>query len=78
MVATARSRKFVTVHDYSALIENGVPLKPKKHFAALGLRLTFGDHVDERDDFASLSVASRVADLHAAFADPEVAGILTV
>ena len=35
-------------------------------------------HVDERDDFESSSVASRVADLHAAFADPEVAGILTV
>jgi muramoyltetrapeptide carboxypeptidase len=42
------------------------------------MRLTFGDHVDERDDFDSSSVASRVADLHAAFADREVAGILTV
>jgi muramoyltetrapeptide carboxypeptidase LdcA involved in peptidoglycan recycling len=70
VVAPARSRKFVTVHDHTALIE--------KRFAALGLRLTFGDHVDERDDFDSSSVASRVADLHAAFVDPEVAGILTV
>jgi muramoyltetrapeptide carboxypeptidase len=70
VVAPARSRKFVTVHDHTALIE--------KRFAALGLRLTFGAHVDEQDDFDSSSVASRVADLHAAFADPEVAGILTV
>jgi len=70
VVAPARSRKFASVHDHTALIE--------KRFAALGLRLTFGDHVDERDDFDSASVASRVADLHAAFADPEVAGILTV
>jgi muramoyltetrapeptide carboxypeptidase LdcA involved in peptidoglycan recycling len=70
VVAPARSRNIVTVHDHSAHIED--------RFAALGLRLTFGDHVDERDDFDSSSVASRVADLHAAFADPEVAGILTV
>jgi muramoyltetrapeptide carboxypeptidase LdcA involved in peptidoglycan recycling len=69
VVAPARSRKVVTEHDHSAVIN--------KRFAALGLRLTFGDHVDERDDFDSSPVASRVADLHAAFADPEVAGILT-
>jgi muramoyltetrapeptide carboxypeptidase len=70
VIAPALSRAFVAEHDHSDLIE--------KRFAALGLRLTFGDHVDERDDFDSSSVASRVADLHAAFADPEVAGILTV
>jgi muramoyltetrapeptide carboxypeptidase LdcA involved in peptidoglycan recycling len=69
-VAPALSRRFVTEHDHSGLAET--------RFAALGLRLTFGDHVDERDDFDSSSVASRVADLHAAFADPEVAGILSV
>jgi muramoyltetrapeptide carboxypeptidase len=70
VIAPALSRAFVTEHDHSGLIE--------KRFAALGLRLTYGDHVDERDDFDSSSSASRVADMHAAFADPEVAGILTV
>jgi muramoyltetrapeptide carboxypeptidase LdcA involved in peptidoglycan recycling len=70
VVAPALSRAFVAEHDHSAIID--------ARFAALGLRLTFGDHVDERDDFESSSVASRVSDLHAAFADPEVAGILTV
>ena len=70
VVAPARSRQFVAEHDYSDLIGS--------RFAALGLRLTFAEHVDERDDFDSSSVASRVSDLHAAFADPEVAGILTV
>lgn len=44
----------------------------------LGLTVTFGAHVEEVDAFNSTSVASRVADLHAAFADPAVAGILTV
>jgi muramoyltetrapeptide carboxypeptidase len=57
-------------HDHSALIE--------QRFGELGLRLTFGDHVDERDAFESSSIASRVADLHAAFADPEVDAVLTV
>jgi len=70
VVAPARSRRFVAEYDHSAVIE--------ARFAALGLRLTFGDHVDELDAFQSSSVASRVADLHAAFADPEVADILTV
>lgn len=70
VVAPACSRPFVAEHDHSAVID--------ARFAALGLRLTFGNHVDERDDFESSPVASRVSDLHAAFADPEVAGILTV
>ncbi len=70
VVAPARSRPVVAEHDHSAVIE--------ARFAALGLRLTFGDHVDERDDFDSSPVAARVSDLHAAFADPGVAAILTV
>ena len=60
----------VSEHDHSAVIE--------ARFAGLGLRLTYGEHVDERDDFDSSSIASRVADLHAAFADPDVAAVLTV
>jgi muramoyltetrapeptide carboxypeptidase len=70
VVAPARSRSLVSEHDHSAIID--------ARFAELGLRLTYGDRVDERDDFDSSPVASRVADLHAAFADPDVAGILTV
>jgi muramoyltetrapeptide carboxypeptidase LdcA involved in peptidoglycan recycling len=70
VVAPSRSRAFVAEHDHSGLAQD--------RFDALGLRLTFAEHVDERDDFNSSPVASRVADLHAAFADPEVAGILTV
>ena len=44
----------------------------------LGLRVRFGRHVRALDDAASSSVAHRLADLHAAFADPEVKLILTV
>ena len=46
--------------------------------AALGLRVSFGEHVEESDDFISSPVAARLDDLHTAFADPEVDGILTV
>ena len=44
----------------------------------LGLRVSFGAHVDDCDDFNSSGVAARVEDLHRAFADPWVDGILTV
>jgi muramoyltetrapeptide carboxypeptidase len=49
-----------------------------KKLSALGLRVSFGEHVEECDDFVSSSAAARLADLHAAFADPDVDGILTV
>src|SRR5918998_4329434 len=70
VVAPSRSRALVMEHDHTRLIE--------ERFAEMGLAITFGDHVDERDAFDSSAVASRVDDLHAAFADPAVHGILTV
>jgi muramoyltetrapeptide carboxypeptidase len=70
VVAPARSRTLVLEHDETALIE--------RRFSDLGLRLSYGDHVDEMDSFDSSSIASRVADLHTAFADPAVRGIVTV
>ena len=60
----------VNEHDHTAIIE--------ERFERLGLRLGYGEHVGVRDDFDSSPVADRVADLHAAFADPDVAAILTV
>lgn len=49
-----------------------------KRFAELGLELTFGDHVYEKDDFDSSSIEDRVSDLHQAFRDPKVKMIITV
>jgi len=43
-----------------------------------GFIISFGKHVDEIDNFNSSSIESRVSDLHEAFADPTVDGILTV
>ncbi|MBT2532940.1 LD-carboxypeptidase [Arthrobacter sp. ISL-48] len=70
VIAPARSRAMVAEHDHSALIE--------QRFAQMGLRISYGSHVDERDSLDSSSIKSRVYDVHAAFADPQVAGILTV
>jgi len=47
-------------------------------FAELGLKLSFGAHIYEHDDFDSSSIVDRVSDLHQAFQDPEVKMIITV
>jgi muramoyltetrapeptide carboxypeptidase len=61
-----------------AMIPAEARAEADKKLAALGLKVSFGEHVEESDDFVSSSVAARLADLHAAFADPDVDGILTV
>ena len=59
------------------IISAGVREVALRNLAALNLRVTYGEHCEESDEFDSSSVASRVADIHAAFADPKVKGILT-
>lgn len=49
-----------------------------KALDALGLKVSFGKHVSEKDIMSSSSIASRVEDLHEAFADKNVKAILTV
>ena len=50
----------------------------KRRFDEMGLKVTFGKHIKEMDEFNSSSVESRVEDLHEAFADKEVKMIITV
>ena len=50
----------------------------KKRFKELGLKLSFGKHVEEIDEFVSSSIESRIEDLHDAFRDPEIKAIFTV
>lgn len=47
-------------------------------FQELGLKLSFGKHIYESDDFNSLSIESRLDDLHLAFSDKNVKAIITV
>lgn len=61
----------------SAIGRDGVAIAESR-FAEMGLRVSYGAHVEEMDAFKSSSVEARIADLHAAFADPGVRGVLTV
>ena len=61
-----------------AIIGSEVRAEADRKLAALGLKVSFGEHVSDCDDFSSSSVQARLADLHAAFADPGVDGILSV
>lgn len=49
-----------------------------KRFAELGLKLTFGKHLEESDDFVSSSIESRIEDFHDAFSDKNVKAVITV
>jgi muramoyltetrapeptide carboxypeptidase LdcA involved in peptidoglycan recycling len=70
VIAPARSRSLVLEHDHSEIAE--------ARLRGLGLTVSYGAHVDERDRYDSSSVESRLADLHDAFADPRVDGVLAV
>ena len=48
-----------------------------KRFEELGLKLTFSKHIDEKNDFTSSSIESRIEDLHNAFSDTNVKAIFT-
>lgn len=67
----APSRSMAIISKESREIAN-------KRFQELGIKLTFGKHIDEKDDFASSSIESRIKDLHEAFKDRNVKGIIAV
>ncbi len=48
-----------------------------KRFEDLDLKLTFGKHINEKNEFTSLSIESRIEDLHDAFQDKNVKAIFT-
>ena len=57
--------------------EQGVQ-QATRRLELLGFNVTFGKHVNVCDLHESSSIEQRIEDLHAAFADPTVKGILTV
>jgi len=70
-------RVIAPVHSL-ALISKETQDIANKRFNDLGLKLSFGKHVHECDEFESSSIKSRIEDLHEAFADRSVNAILTV
>jgi muramoyltetrapeptide carboxypeptidase len=61
-----------------AMLDSATRAIADTRLQGLGLRVTFGRHVEESDAFTSSSVQARIDDLHEAFADRHVAAILTV
>lgn len=49
-----------------------------RRFDELGLKVIFGKHIEETDDFGTSSVASRLTDLHDAFANSDVKAVFAV
>jgi len=61
-----------------AIVSEEVRRIANKRFSDLGLKISFGKHVEEKDEFASSSIESRIEDLHEAFGDKNVKAIITV
>ncbi|MEK7077303.1 MAG: S66 peptidase family protein, partial [Patescibacteria group bacterium] len=52
--------------------------RAQKRLLALGFKITFGQHVREKDSFDSSSIKARISDLHTAFRDTNVRAVLCV
>lgn len=60
-----------------ALIKGDHRRLAEERLTELGFHVTYGDTVFVHDNFYSNSIEARIADLHAAFTDPNVKGIVT-
>ena len=69
VIAPARSLSIIEKNQRNIAIKN---------LEKLGLKVTFSKHGEEKDEFLSSSIQSRVEDLRAAFEDKSVKGMLTV
>tara|TARA_R110002167_G_scaffold146776_5_gene338369 strand:- start:657 stop:1574 length:918 start_codon:yes stop_codon:yes gene_type:complete len=59
-----------------SLISKNVRTFAERKFSELGLDITFGRSANELDEFSSSSIESRVNDLHSAFLDKSIKGII--
>lgn len=61
-----------------SIIDRSVQSLAEETLGNMGFVVTYGNHVSESDLFRSSSIQSRVEDIHSAFLDLNVKGILTV
>lgn len=59
------------------MISNSTRAVADARLESMGLTVSFGEHAEVSDRFVSSPIAGRVADLHDAFADPDVDAVLT-
>lgn len=62
----------------ASIVSDEVREMATENLEKLGLKVSFSKHFNEIDEFNSSSIESRVGDLHEAFKDPKVSGILAV
>jgi muramoyltetrapeptide carboxypeptidase LdcA involved in peptidoglycan recycling len=70
-------RVIVSSRSFSLLSEETIKIANER-LSELGIKVTFGKHIMETDEFLSSSIESRIEDLHEAFLDKNVKAILTV
>jgi muramoyltetrapeptide carboxypeptidase len=63
--------------SFSILFPDTVQIANKR-FEDMRLKLEFGKHIKEMDEFSSSSIQSRIEDIHWAFSNPNIKAILTV
>ncbi|OGN59238.1 MAG: peptidase S66 [Chlamydiae bacterium RIFCSPHIGHO2_12_FULL_27_8] len=67
IIAPSRS-----MYNFSKILKE----EAEKKFLELGLKLSFSKHVEEKGDFYSSSISSRIQDLHDAFLDKNVSAVM--
>lgn len=70
--------RIVAPSNSLSIISNETRNIANARLQALGLNITFSEHAEEKDEYSSSSIQSRVDDLHAAFRDPSVKAIFSV
>lgn len=61
-----------------SIIDKDILKLAEQTLASFGLKTTYGEHVTECDMLRSSKIESRIEDIHNAFRDPSISGILTV
>lgn len=69
-------RVIAPAHSFSPKFTKEYRERAEKRLGKLGLRVSYGKHADERNDFRTTTLEHRLEDLHEAFADPDVQAVI--
>lgn len=71
-----RVRVIAPAHGFSPQFTDKMKAKAEQHLRSLGLEVSYGKYVYERNEFDTTTVEKRLEDLHDAYADPTVKCII--
>lgn len=69
-------RVIAPAHSFSPKFTEELKARTEKRFGELGLKVSYGKWVNERNDFRTTSIDKRLEDLHETFSDPGIQMIL--